>query len=354
MDTIGGTYSREGQQVLWNTRPIPGADPNSFEPLNETWSRDAARIYCQGRRMKADRATFLALSRIYAKDKDHVYDYTGVVKGADAATFEILRPDPEPADESLCREYARDRDQVFHKVLTIGKVSVVSGASPFTFRAAGCGFGLDRDAVFFERQRLPECDPLSWRHLGLSYSCDRERVYYGHRPIAGVDAARFEVLPSGIFGIWARDAERFYETAAVVDPARYWAGFRAFTIFAGTVSGGEVIDREHLEVDREETAGGLGCRFTLRCEEVLQTGAASPALLPAPGSEFSFLHFNSLVPLDPARWVGRSRIWFCELLPEREEHPASLQPAVYWRTFWPASRRAEAEALVAAASGDRI
>ena len=147
MDTIAGTYSREGQQVLWRGRPIAGADPDSFEQLNDTWSRDAARVYCQDRRMKADRATFAVLSRIYAKDKDHVYEYNGIVKGADASTFEVLRPEREPEDESFCREYARDREQVFHKVLTIGKVSVVRGASPSTFRAVGWGFGLDQEAV---------------------------------------------------------------------------------------------------------------------------------------------------------------------------------------------------------------
>ncbi len=310
MDTIGGTYSREGQQVHWRGRPIAGADPDSFEPLNDVWSRDAARVYCQDKRMKADRATFSALSRIYAKDKDHVYEYSRVVRGADASSFEVLRPEPEPEDESLCREYARDREYVYHKVLTVGKVSVVRGACPTTFRAAGCGFGLDREAVFFELYRLPKCDPASWRHLGSGYSRDRERVYYGQRLIVGADAATFEVLPGGLFGVWARDARRFYELGIAAEPAKYWEGFRAFTIFAGTVVGAEIVDEARQRVDRAVTAGDLGCRFTVRCEELLQAGAAPSALVPALGGELSFAHFHSLVPLEPARWAGRSRLWF--------------------------------------------
>src|SRR5512146_35260 len=303
LDTIGGTYSREGLQVLWRGRPIAGADPDSFEPLNDTWSRDAARVYCQDKRMKADVATFTALSPIYAKDKNHVYDYSSIVEGADAASFEVLRPAPEPEDESLCREYARDREHVFHKVLSIGKVSIVRGASPATFRAAGCGFGFDEEAVFFELHRLPKCDPASWRHLGSGYSRDDERVYYCHRPIAGADATTFEVLPSGTLGNWARDARRFYDAGAVVDAAKYWDGFRALTIFVGRVVAADVVDEAQQKVERAATAGNLRCRFTIRNEALLHAGAAAAALVPTPGGELSFSYFNPLVPLEPARWV---------------------------------------------------
>jgi hypothetical protein len=352
MNKFGGTYAIDGHQILWQRRPVTGADPRTFEPLNETWSRDGAHVFCQDRRTKANRATFVVLSAIYAKDKDHVYDYTSVVKGADAASFEVLRPDPEPEDEELCREYARDRSQVFHKVLTVGNVSVVRGASSTGFRAAGHGFGLDAEAVFFEQYRLPKCDPSSWIHLGLGHSRDRERVYHNNRPIAGADAATFEVLPSGVFGIWACDARHFYRFGAPTDSSEYWANFRAFTIFVGTVVGGEIVDRERRKVDSAETCGELLCHFTVRCDEPLQDGAAPPALLPAAGREFQFAYFNPLVRLVPERWIGRSRIWLCEVLPERGMLPASLNPA-YFRTFSPSSWRANLASLIAKSPAQR-
>jgi hypothetical protein len=231
-------------------------------------------------------------------------------------------------------------------VLTIGKVSIVRGAAPATFRAAGWGFGFDEEAVFFERHRLPKCDPASWRHLGSGYSRDDERVYYCHRLIAGADAATFEVLPSGTLGMWARDARRLYVAGAVADPAKYWDGFRALTIFVGTVVAADVVDEAQQKMERAATAGNLRCRFTIRNEALLHAGAAAAALVPTPGGELSFSYFNPLVPLEPARWVGRSRLWFCAVLPEIGDQPATLYPAQF-RSFWPASRQPDAAALIA-------
>jgi hypothetical protein len=215
-------YTIESGQVLHRRTPIP-ADPATFEPLSETWSRDRSRVYLGGRPLRgADPTTFTVLSRIAARDRHHVYliDF-GRVRDADASTYEVLTPEIEVDDAELCREYSRDRNHVFHKVLTIGKLSIVRGADPATFRAVASGFGMDATQVFCELQRLPKADPRSWQRLDPVYSKDAARVYHYNKVIEGADAATFGVLPLDRTG-WARDARRFYFAGQPSDAEGYF------------------------------------------------------------------------------------------------------------------------------------
>jgi hypothetical protein len=340
-------YSTDGSRIFWRHYPVVGADPASFEALNDTWSRDATRVYRQHKRLDADRATFVALSRIVAKDKDHVFELEGVVKAADPATFEVLRPLQEAEDESLCREYFRDREHVFHKVMTIGKVSLVKNADPRTFRALGHGFGSDSDAVFHELYRLPQCDPSSWRRLGLDYSRDDKRVYLFNRKIEHADPVTFQPLPGALTGAWARDANRFYKAGTAADPAAYWDELRTFTIFSGTIVAAEVVDRNYKALQRPEPSVEDGCRFTVTCAEVLHDGGSPVSNRPETGGQFQFLHFDNLVRIVPADWLGRTRIWFCVPRAQPGEGATAHLSPRDWRTFWPASRRADVEQLLA-------
>ena len=346
MKTFGGTYSVDGGQVLWRGHPIAGADATTFEPLNATWSRDAERVYRQNRRFKADRATFSVLSDIFAKDTNHVFEWEGPVKEADAATFEVLRPTDEVEDEDLCREYARDREHVFHKVMTVGKACLVRSADPESFRALGHGFGADRESVFHERSRLPRCDPASWRRLGLDYACDVRRVYIGNGEIPGADPATFQLLPSHGVGTWGRDARRFYQGRDAADPRPYRESLRQLTVFAGTIVRGEVIDQQRRIVEAPEATGDHGCRFTVRCDEVLNDPGVAAINRPQLRDLFHFMYFNGLVPIAPARLVGRAWIWFCYTSTWPGEDLPRLQPVLGWRTFWPASRRSDVVSLL--------
>jgi len=298
-----------------------GADQATFEQLNRTWARDAKRVYCQGTPMRnTDRATFVVLSEISAKDKNHVFEYSSIVVGADAASYEVLQPIAKVDDETLIREYARDCERVYFKVHTIGKIRVVKSADRRTFASLGRGFGMDARTVFWEGYKLPKCTPVAWRYLGHSYSRGDTRVYYGNWVVEGADPATFHVMPAGS---WARDANAYYQRGRATDPRELLDELRGLTVVIGTVVEASIVELGALK----------GCALVVRCDERLSGEGIES------GGLFEAKHFG-LLPTDPARWLGCTRIWFCE-----RRGPA-LEPQG-WRSFWPIEQRAQTEALLA-------
>ncbi len=107
-------------------RPIK-ADPASFVVLSQIYARDKSTIFCRGTKLnKADPETFRVLdgyrdstgadkAGLWARDKAHIYRFNDVKK-MDAATFEQL---------GIC--YARDKDRVY------AYGTVVRGADPTQF-----------------------------------------------------------------------------------------------------------------------------------------------------------------------------------------------------------------------------
>jgi hypothetical protein len=135
----GHPYWRErgGGETLRTDMKID-ADPASFSVLSEVYARDAASVFCLGRRLKkAEAATFKLLegyqdssgvhtAGCWARDRSHVFRYNAVRK-MDAATFEQM---------GVC--YARDQERVYAYGQT------VRGADPTRFEvidgpAGRCG-----------------------------------------------------------------------------------------------------------------------------------------------------------------------------------------------------------------------
>ncbi|NOZ41039.1 MAG: hypothetical protein GXP24_12565 [Planctomycetes bacterium] len=109
-------FGKDSQNAYAGTIPIPTKDVNSWEPLQEGsaedpwyrshrnthprahrklyasgWSRDSTGLY-YGRKPfpRADKATFVVLSKYYSKDKNHVYHGDQIVDNADPMTFQVL------------------------------------------------------------------------------------------------------------------------------------------------------------------------------------------------------------------------------------------------------------------------
>jgi hypothetical protein len=147
------------------------------------------------------------------------YDFYGAktrLAGADPATFKALPRPPHalaPCEHEADEFYGADRGHVFYE----GKV--VPGADPASFRPlAEYEYGADGSSVFYQGKKLEGADPASFRILlwpreapGAKpgsvylkrpsgenfsiYAADARHVWEQGRPMPGLDAATFALLP---------------------------------------------------------------------------------------------------------------------------------------------------------------
>jgi hypothetical protein len=134
-----------------------------------------------------DVASFEALSEEYTRDKDRVYH-----KVISPGVFlVIVLPEADPASfEVLASNLARDRKHVWYYERS------QPGADPSTLEVVNERFAVfkDKDSVHYQSERIAGADPASFRHLGSGYYRDKNRVYWGPEPVPDTDPATFKVL----------------------------------------------------------------------------------------------------------------------------------------------------------------
>lgn len=133
---ISESYGRDNASVYYQVRVIPGADPFTFALFDIQWGRDARDVYRQDVPLEAcdpatfnflkdgwnrddqcvyreakklpdgDPDSFVVLNSWFAKDQYNVYSsITGVIAGADPATFELM--------EGMCEVCAEDANSCY-------------------------------------------------------------------------------------------------------------------------------------------------------------------------------------------------------------------------------------------------
>ncbi len=88
-------WGRDNRNVFVGADAVDPKDIGTFEVVNDNWARDSLWYYPAqyGRYAPIetlDRATFKILDGVWAKDCCRVYYFNRVVEGADPATFEVI------------------------------------------------------------------------------------------------------------------------------------------------------------------------------------------------------------------------------------------------------------------------
>jgi hypothetical protein len=152
---------------------------------------------CEG----LDVASFEALSEEYARDKDRVYH-----KVISTGVFLVIQlPEADPASfEVLASNVARDKNHVWYYERTL------PGVDSATFELVDGGMVFkDKDSVHYQHERIAGADPGSFKHLGSGYYADKSRVYWCDKPIADADPVTFRVLGDSFI---AKDGSRVYRS----------------------------------------------------------------------------------------------------------------------------------------------
>ncbi|MFW6211547.1 MAG: DKNYY domain-containing protein [Spirochaetota bacterium] len=213
---------------------LPDADPRSFRVIDETYSRDATRVYYVASVMPgADPESFERLEAGFSKDEHSIYYHDEPIKGADAASFTILTPEigldrsnfyfygtayPCHAESFTVIDqfFCKDREHVWFEGELLPEVDAPSfeqrtlffyvdayrvyeretplPLDPATVRFLDEAYAVGTDAVYFLNQPLPGADPASFAVLGNNFSKDATHVYFREQPVAGAHAPSFEVL----------------------------------------------------------------------------------------------------------------------------------------------------------------
>jgi len=106
-----GTYGKDNINVFYFTDVIIGANPETFIPINHSFSKDSFSIFYQTKKIKeADVNSFFVLSNSYGsdsssygKDKYHVFFRNLLLKDADYSSFEMCNSSG----------YAKDKNHVY-------------------------------------------------------------------------------------------------------------------------------------------------------------------------------------------------------------------------------------------------
>lgn len=229
-----GYRIEDGKVVLYSGFPasrtvIGQADAQTFKAINYNYGKDSKQVfYYSGVIEGADAASFEYLGGSYSKDKNRGYTVDKPISD-DGAHFAIV-PNPEDTESNRTAAgivYARDSRQVYHSLM------VLEGADPASFRYVpmfnGYDLACDKRAVYWQSKpiegadgqtfvrvtavhfkdknkvwglflgrdvhwvQLPEADAVSFTKLDQFYAKDKNKVYYETKVVEGADPVTFKV-----------------------------------------------------------------------------------------------------------------------------------------------------------------
>jgi hypothetical protein len=224
---LASRYVVTPTQVSWGSHPLEKVDAGSFKEYAPVWGADDKTVFIEWRPRRIDRTTFRFLNPVFVCDETNVYDYHGIVEGADPRTFQCLDSGLQSSqgklvNESWIRGYGKDAGAVYYHDQLTGKASALRSAKPDGFVSFGNRYGSDGTTVYFEKSRLPNADPATWLHLGNGYSADARTVYYFNRPVPQVSRSSFKViLVPDLFGNYATDGKVFLRNDSPIPEAEF-------------------------------------------------------------------------------------------------------------------------------------
>ncbi len=214
--SLGHGYSRQGDHIHFKGERIDQAgretlkkfqrglgrriilandvDAATFVALSEEYTKDKNKVYFKwispGRFWvveipDADPATFAVMDFSLAKDAKRVWRTDVPIKGADAATAQVVNPG----------WVWRDRRNVYYQFTRL------DGADPETFRHLEQGFYRDARHVYWCTTRLKDSDVNTFRTFGndAPYAADAQHVWSGETRLANFDAGSFRLLHNHVF-----------------------------------------------------------------------------------------------------------------------------------------------------------
>lgn len=185
------TTDESTSHACTHSGPVPNFNCLIPGPLQRNEVTETRNYY----RLTAHGASLRPLGRCYATDGRTVFSCTSPIPGADAASFQVFTPQGASADA----EWARDRARIYHEETPVagmvpGPVEVFDG----TFAVNG-GRVFEIDTLYGIKPRPDVRPSLTVLAFALSLYdnliSDGQRIYVHGKPLDGVRASTFRMLP---------------------------------------------------------------------------------------------------------------------------------------------------------------
>lgn len=238
-------YKKDDNYVYYGTDTVVGADPNTFEIINEEFAKDKIHVYSKGRVLEdsdsntfvidpiphdksnvyllltcennqwaqcyrkvngADSATFKIIGHGFGKDKSNVFYHTEIVPEADTTTFTIHD------GGKYGYTYGYDKNYIF--VAGYDRAGVIKEKCNNFDQIGGYYLKCD-DKIYYVDKLLTGADSNTFTPVGVTanYAKDSKIVYFDGEVVAGADAATFDIGD----GINARDKDHVYRYGKVIE-----------------------------------------------------------------------------------------------------------------------------------------
>ena len=203
---IDSLYSKDKNGVYINgsRKKIEGLDPYTFQVLNN-YIKDkngVYYIYDYGDKPKAERIpymdgnTFEEMDQLYSRDKNNIYYKRERIKGVDINTFEKI-------DEYI---YSRDKNNVYYR----GKK--IEGADRNSFEKIDkYSYSKDKNNIYFEEKKIEGVDRDTFEQIDDEvYSKDKNNIYYKNIRLEGIDKDTFEKVYKLVDDVFVKDKNGIY------------------------------------------------------------------------------------------------------------------------------------------------
>ncbi len=238
-------YKKDDNYVYFGTDIAVGADPKTFEIIDDQFAKDKAHVYYKGGMLEnsdsstfvggeipkdkfnvylflicednqwaqcyrkvedADPATFKPIKYGFYKDKNNIFYNTKMVSEADANTFAVYD------GGKYGYTYGYDKNYIF--VVGHDHVGVIREKCSDLNRIGGYYLKCD-DKVYYEDKLLVGADSETMRPVGVTsnYAKDSKTVYFDGEIVVGADATTFNIGD----GINARDKYHVYRYGKIVE-----------------------------------------------------------------------------------------------------------------------------------------
>ena len=191
---------------------LPKVEKETFEVLNNVYSKDSKQVYFYSRPISADTQTFKILDSLFAKDKNGIWYNGRLAKIKHLESFEIITNDIESREFHFCKDQFNVYSNITSKIRFGGYTSLLTelnNSDPNTFQEISDVWSKDGDNVYWLGKIYKKADAETFEKISerpfteFDYARDKNHVYIanGITLKKGLDGASFEILNK----FWAKD-----------------------------------------------------------------------------------------------------------------------------------------------------
>ncbi|MCH2188329.1 DKNYY domain-containing protein [Candidatus Gracilibacteria bacterium] len=239
---IGGRYAKNHFWVYYRNQEVSGADPSTFTLLHEPFkshpaiAKDKNSFYVGAKATQSfDSESMEVLVGDYYRDKNNVYFRHNVIGGADPVTFEVLQ---DKGYDSY--RYAKDNIFVYKNGNVLGYIDaqsfelihpyysyytkdknnvfyhdeVLIGADPKSFVYLDGGYAYDANNLYLQGKQIENIQSATLKDLGNGYIAVDNKIYsHNGEWITVADMESYEVIDQN----YTKDEHNVYLTPAYED-----------------------------------------------------------------------------------------------------------------------------------------